>query len=450
MNKQKKKAKRTAYFLLFAFFIYLVVALKIYLFSGWDIVSIYSVAITTFMLSRVIGSLFYESYYRDKSLEKNKQKGMFLFFGWIPFLNKPKKKSKWKKDYTPSVSFIIPCKDEGEVIYQTIKNCLTTDYPENKVEVIAINDGSTDKTLSEMKRAAKDFPDRNLTIVNFKKNQGKRKGMYAGFKLAKGEIAIQVDSDSYPEKDAIHKIVAPFQDKEIGATVGNTKPWNADKNMLTKMQDAYYFMSFRTLKATESLFDMVFCCSGCFSAYRRSYIMPILKPWLDEKFMGKEIIFGDDRALTNWIIRQDKKTVYVDEARAYTVVPEKLKVFIKQQARWKKGWFINSTRIAPTILKKDKFVALTYFMPLILLTLLTPFIAIKALIINPLFFGISPLFYMSGIMLVAVALQAQYNFYEGGKYGKYMLLWSILNMTILSYVLLYALYDLRNMAWGTR
>jgi hyaluronan synthase len=448
--KAKRKAKRTAYFLLFGFFIYLVVALKIYLFSGWDVVSIYSVAITTFMLSRVIGSLFYDSYFKEKSLKKRKNEGIFFFLGWVPFINKTKKKSKWKKDYTPTVSFIIPCKDEDGVIYQTIKNCITTDYPKEKVEVIAINDGSTDNTLNEMKRAEKDFSDRKLTIVNFKKNRGKRQGMYHGFKLATGEIAIQVDSDSYPEPDAIHKIVAPFQDKEVGATVGNTKPWNADKNTLTKIQDAYYFMSFRTLKATESIFDKVFCCSGCFSAYRRKDVMKILEPWVNEKFMGKEIVFGDDRALTNWMIRQDKKTVYVDEARAYTVVPEKLRVFVKQQARWKKGWFINSTRISKTILKKDPFVALTYFLPLIVLTLLTPFIAIKALIINPVFFGISPLFYMSGIMLVALALQAQYNFYEGGKYGKYMILWSILNMTILSYILLYALYDLRNMGWGTR
>lgn len=57
---------------------------------------------------------------------------------------------------------------------------------------------------------------------------------------------------------------------------------------------------------------------------------------------------------------------------------------------------------------------------------------------------------MLGIALVSVMLYAHYNIYEGGKYGKYMLAWSILNMTILSYVLVYAVWDLRNMKWGTR
>jgi len=301
-----------------------------------------------------------------------------------------------------------------------------------------------------MLRVKKDFPDRDIKVINFKKNLGKRKAMAAGFLKAKGEILIQLDSDSFPEKNSLKELIKPFMDKRVGATVGHTDPSNPDQNIMTRVQTAYYFMSFRALKATESLFDMVFCCSGCFSAYRKSYVMPIIDKWLDEKFLGKEIVFGDDRSLTNWMIRQDYKTVYVAEAKAYTAVPETLKQFLKQQVRWKKGWFINSTRILPTVIKKDKFVAFTYFIPLIILTLLTPIIAFKALVINPLFLGISPLLYIFGILLVSTMLYAHYHVYEDGKYGKYMIVWGILNMTIFSYILVYALYDLRNMAWGTR
>jgi len=82
--------------------------------------------------------------------------------------------------------------------------------------------------------------------------------------------------------------------------------------------------------------------------------------------------------------------------------------------------------------------------------LLTPFIAFKALVINPIFLNISPYFYILGIMLVTCLLYIHYTVYDGGKYGKYMFLWSILNMTILSYILIYALYDLKNLSWGTR
>ncbi len=427
-TKQRKWWKDLIYLTLFAVFAYLIILLKVVGYSGLNFIYFYTIFITTFMFTRIMGSFFYKTYKDKLSPARKKALG----------------------NYFPTVSFVIPCKNEEKVIYRTISSCFNTDYPKDKVEIIAINDGSTDGTLKEMLRAKKNFPDCRIVVINFPVNKGKRQAMAEGFMHTTGEILIQVDSDSYPEKNAIKEIVNPFIDRKVGATVGHTDPSNIDTNWLTKMQAAYYFMSFRTLKATESIFDMVFCCSGCFSAYRREYIMPIVKPWLNETFMGKEIIFGDDRALTNWIIRLGYKTVYVYEAKAYTVVPEKLKQFLKQQVRWKKGWMINSFRIAPEVFRKDKFVALTYFIPLIFLTLLTPFIAIKALFINPIFYGTSPALYILGIFLISLMLYSQYNVYQGGKYGKYMLVWSVLNMTILSYILVYAIYDLKNMAWGTR
>ncbi len=428
LKQKRSKLEIVVYTTLLIIFTILVVLLKIINFPGINLIYFYSIFITTFMLSRVLGSFFYRDY-------RNKL---------------DKKKLEKLSTYYPTVSFVVPCKNEEKAIYNTITSCLNSDYPADKIEVIAINDGSTDNTLNEMNRAKKDSPGRRLKIIDFKKNQGKRIGMYVGFKKSFGEIVIQVDSDSYPEKDALKELINPFIDKRVGATVGHTDPSNKDENLMTRMQAAYYFTSFRTLKATESVFDMVFCCSGCFSAYRKSYIMPILDKWIDEKFMGKTIIFGDDRALTNWILRGGHKTIYVANAKAYTVVPNKLKTFLKQQVRWKKGWLINSIKITPFLVKKDKFVAFTYFIPLIVLTLLTPIIAFKALILNPLFFGTSPFYYVVGIILVSTMLFMHYNIYTIEKYGKYMILWSILNMTVLSYIMLYALYDLRNMAWGTR
>lgn len=430
MNASKISYLKTLFFIvLFFALIYLIIAFKVFTFSGFGLLYLYTTFITTFMLSRILGSFFYRPY--KTSLDEDAKRQL-------------------RKGYEPSLSIVIPCKNESKVIYHTMKSCLETHYPKDKVEVIAINDGSTDNTLDEMLRLKRDYPDRKVIVINFKKNKGKRRGMYAGFKKATGDIIFQIDSDSYPEKDALKKIIIPFVDRRVGATVGHTDPSNKDINLMTKIQTAYYFMSFRALKATESIFDMVFCCSGCFSAYRKEYVLPVLDKWLNEKFMGKEIIFGDDRALTNAIIREGYKTIYVADAIAYTVVPERFKQFLKQQVRWKKGWFINSVRIAPEIVRRDKFVAFTYFIPLIILTFLTPFIAFKSLVINPLFLGISPVHYIIGIMLVSLLLCAHYYIYSKEKYGKYMIIWSILNMTVFSYILIYALYDLRNMTWGTR
>ncbi len=432
-NKAQKNKLSTLKFIVYATILALlveaVILIKGYTYqSAGKIVYGYTIIITIFMLSRVLGSFFYKSYNEKLTPEQKKQ-----------LLN-----------YEPTVSFIIPCKNEEKAIYHTIVSCLASDYSKDKIEIIAINDGSTDNTLNEMKRAAKDNPDRKVKVINFKVNKGKREAMYYGFQVSKGEILIQLDSDSYPTPESLRFLVNPFIDVNVGATVGHTDPSNKDENFMTRMQTAYYFMSFRALKATESIFDMVFCCSGCYAGYRREYIMPVLDTWINEKFMGKPIIFGDDRALTNWVIREGYKTVYIAEAQAYTVVPNTLKKFLKQQVRWKKGWLINSVRIAPEIIKRDKFVAFTYLIPLIFITVLTPIIAFKSLIINPIFLDISPLFYVLGISLVSVMLVTHYKVYSDEKYAKYMIAYSVLNMTILSYVIIYAIYDLKNMKWGTR
>ena len=426
--RKKISLKLYAYVSLFILFTLGIIMLKIFTSPGLSLVYIYTVFITIFMLSRVMGSFLYKPY-REKLDEKRK---------------------KLLKSYFPSVSFVIPCKNEEKVIYHTISKCSQVSYPKDKIEIIAINDGSTDNTLNEMLRAKADNPEVRVVIVNFEVNKGKREGMYVGFKKARGEIVIQVDSDSYPAKNALKKIIEPFIDTKVGATVGHTDPSNYNKNTLTKIQRAYYYVSFRTMKATESIFDNVFCCSGCFSAYRKSYVLPKLDSWLKETFFGKKIIFGDDRALTNLILRQGYKAVYVSDAQAYTVVPEKFKQFLKQQVRWKKGWFLNSIYIIPHTVKKEKFIAITYLIPQTIIAIATPFIAFKALVINPVFYGISPWFYIMGIFFVSFLLFMQYNIYSGQKQGGYILLWSFLNMTIFSYIMLYALYDLRNMSWGTR
>lgn len=410
------------YALVIAALILLILFLKSFRTSQVMLIYFYSVFVTTFMLSRIIGSLFYQS--SSKKVGKGEE---------------------------PTVTFVIPSKNEKDAIYDTIRNCTIIDYPKEKFEIIAINDGSTDNTLAEMLRAKKDFPSVNIIVEHWRKNKGKREGMNFGFRKAKGEIIIQLDSDSYPAPDALRYLVAPFENPSIAIVSAHSEPTNKDQNALTKMQTAYYFMSFRALKATESLFNLVFCCPGCCSAYRKKYILPALKEFNEETFLGQKYSFGDDRSLTNHMIKRGYKTIYVANAIAYTIVPDNMKQLLKQQIRWKKSWFINTMRASRFILKRDTFVALTYFFPLLFFTILTPIVAFKAMIINPVIYGVSPLVYIFGILIVSLISFAHNRIYDGKKYGKYIFLWSILNMTILCYLVVYALvFDLKNVSWGTR
>jgi hyaluronan synthase len=390
----------------------------------------YTILVTTFELSRLVAAMFYSNTSHIRQLTKEQQ------------IN--------THDYEPMVSFVIPCYNEGPAIEKTITKCFEAHYPKDKLEVIVINDGSTDDTLSVLTRLHKTkFPE--LIIIDFKKNQGKRHGMAAGFAKANGEILVQLDSDSYIVPETFREIIDPFRNPEIGAVCAHADPENADQNFLTKMQAAYYFLSFRVLKAAESAFFTVFCCSGCSSAYRKSVVAPIMDIWLHEKFLGLPVTWGDDRALTNWVLRRGFKTMYTDKATAFTICPDTLRKLLKQQVRWKKGWFVNSIFASKFIVKTDPFVAFTYFFPLIFVTLSTPFMAVKALLYNPIVRGVSPGYYILGVFLVAALVVTFYrSVSRENKYWPYVFAWSAINMVVLSFVLFYALFSIQNRKWGTR
>ena len=387
---------------------------------------VYTFFVTLFQLSRIVSALLYKSSY-NTALATNSQ-----------------------DTYTPSITFVIPCMNEGEAIFNTIENCCMAEYPKELIEVIVINGGSTDNTQAEIMRAQEQFP--TLVAVNWEHNRGKRHGMAEGFWRARGEIGIQIDSDSFIDPQTVRAMITPFQNPSIGALSAHTDPMNPDVNILTKMQTAYYFMSFRILKAAESTFYTVFCCSGCASAYRKEAVLPFLDAWLEERFLGLPVTWGDDRAITNRVIKAGYGTLYTDEVRAYTIVPSTLKQFIKQQIRWKKGLFVNSVFASKFIIKREPFVAFTYFFPLLLVTILTPFMAIRAFVYTPLTKGFSAsAYYMLGVLFITLLIMTVYRFLSPeNKYWPYLFLWALINMFLLSCLLLFALATIQDRKWGTR
>jgi len=351
--------------------------------------------------------------------------------------------------YEPSVSFVIPCMNEEDAISVSVVNSFAAEYPTDKLEVIVINDGSTDRTGEVLAELQAQYP--KLHVITFEQNRGKRHAMAEGFRHASGEIIIQLDSDSYIEPSSLSEVVAPFANDQIGAVCAHADPANADVNLLTKMQAAYYFLSFRILKAAESTFLAVFCCSGCSSAYRRDVVLPILDTWLDEKFLGKPVTWGDDRSLTNRVLRAGYRTIYTDRAQAYTICPEHMRQLLKQQVRWKKGWFVNSLFATRFVVRKYPLVAFTYFLPLMVLTLATPFMAVRGLIVVPLVSHQLPIFYLAGVFGIALLVAIYYRAVErNNRYWPYVFLWSALNLIVLSFVLFFAILTIQDRAWGTR
>jgi hyaluronan synthase len=385
----------------------------------------YSIFVTTFVLSRIVSAFFY-----SKTMAAVLENPENIF-------------------YEPDVTFVIPCKNEQDNIAATVEKCFEADYPIEKIEVIVINDGSTDNTLAVLQNLKKYFE--NLTIINFEKNRGKRHAMAQGFRQAKGEIIVQMDSDSYIVPETFREIVRPFGQSEIAGVCAHADPTNADENVITRMQAAYYFTSFRILKAAESTFLSVFCLSGCASAYRKSAVLPVIEDWLGEKFLGLPTTWGDDRSLTSWLLKNRHNTVYTDRALAKTIVPDSIRGLFKQQLRWKKSWIVNAFLTGKFIWKTQPFVSAFYYFPLILISLITPFMAFRAMVWAPLVHHALPWHQVAGILLITAIIAAYYRILNSSNpYWPYLFLWSILNLVALAFVMFWAVVKIQDRGWGTR
>ena len=172
--------------------------------------------------------------------------------------------------------------------------------------------------------------------------------------MAKGELVVFVDSDSFLDPYAIVNLVQPFQDPKMGGVAGRTDVANTYTNALTRMQSVRYYIAFRIMKASEALFDSVTCLSGPLSCYRRELVLSHREEWLNQRFLGHKATFGDDRAMTNFVLK-NHRTFYQDTAVCSTIVPNKQRVFLKQQMRWKRSWLRESLMAGTFMWRKEPF-----------------------------------------------------------------------------------------------
>jgi hyaluronan synthase len=294
--------------------------------------------------------------------------------------------------FLPTVAVIVAARNEEESIGKTIGRIYAEGYPKDRLEVIAVNDGSTDKTLAEMRLAQGRHP--SLTVVDFETNKGKRHGMAIGALLAQAEFLVYVDSDSFLLPGAIRKILQGLADPTVAAVAGHTDVENVGTNALTKMQDVRYFVSYRCMKAAESVFRAVSCCPGCFSAYRKTCVLNVLDRWLHQRFLGSYCTYGDDRSLTNYLL-PDYCILYDDEALATTIVPEKWGKYIRQQARWKRSWVRELLFAGRWMWRKHPVAAVSWY-AMTILPLIAPVVMFYALVLGPVLYGRPASFYIGG------------------------------------------------------
>jgi cellulose synthase/poly-beta-1,6-N-acetylglucosamine synthase-like glycosyltransferase len=384
------------------------------------------------------------------------------------YLTARKKVESLEDKEEPLVSFLVAAFNEEDIVRRCIHSLVKQTYLNR--EIIVVDDCSTDGTARILDELAQQY---DIKVIHLTKNVGKKGALAAATLAAKGTIYAFTDSDSTWEEHAIERIVKIFRCNEnVGAVSGHTRALNADKNLLTKVQDSWYEGQYSVRKAFESSFGTVSCVSGPLAVFRKEAIYNFMPAWKDDTFLGQEFRFATDRTLTAIVLgnkyigkkllakHPDKRfqehiypprewdVIYCKAAHAWTQVPDTFRRVIKQQVRWKKSFLRNIFYTGSFYWHKPFLPALMYYLRIVFV-LVGPFVAFRHMIYLPLHgnFG-SMLLYLGGISFIGFMFGLAYKLEEPQSHRWiYRPLMSLFSTLILSWLIFYSAATIRKSIW---
>jgi len=277
--------------------------------------------------------------------------GLLLMFARTVFWVRYREFAPAADHDAPMLTVVIPAYNEGAMVETAIASVAMARYPAGRLQIIAVDDGSTDDTWSHIRHAALRFAGL-VTTVRLPINQGKRAALAAGFRLATGEIVVTVDSDSEIERGALLAIAGPFRDPRVGAVAGKVAVRNRRQGVIPRMLHVRFVLSFDFLRSAQSMFRTVYCCPGALTGYRRAVVLDALPDWERQRFLGVECTYGEDRALTNAILERGYDTVFQRSAVVHTVVPETYGQLCRMYLRWDRSYIREELRFARIVWRR--------------------------------------------------------------------------------------------------
>ncbi len=228
----------------------------------------------------------------------------------------------------PSVSIIIPVLNEQGTISKTLNSVLALHYPKNKLEVIVVDDESTDGTVKEVQR----FANKGVKLIRHKHiGVGKSSALNAGIRVATSQLVATLDSDSFPEKTSLAKLASFFADPSTMAVTAAVKVYSP-KTMLEKIQGVeYIFVAFT--RRLLSFVDSVTVTPGPFSVFRADVFNKV------GLFDENNIL--EDQEMAYRIQSHNYKIVGSLNAAVYTQVPSTFSQLMRQRVRWNRGGMRN-------------------------------------------------------------------------------------------------------------
>ena len=369
--------------------------------------------------------------------------GIQLLFGHLDY--RRQKRLAFDPSWTPSVTVLVPVYNENIGVLDACLGSLERqDYPD--LQVLVVDDGSDNR--EQLLQILEQFSSGRFRVL-LKPNGGKRHSQHAVLAAANGDVVVTVDSDTVLEDGAMRAIVQRFADPEVGAVTGEVGVENRKVNLLTRLIGYRYWSAFNQERAAQSLFKVVMCCSGPFSAYRKVLINELKDEYVAQRFLGQTCTFGDDRHLTNLVLRQGYQVVFDNRAVARTQVPTTLPQYLRQQTRWNKSFYREMLVTARFAHRRHPYMGADLIcqavLPFMLIT------ALFAMLYQAVFIDVSHL-WEYGLVVAGIALvRSVYGMLRTRDPGFLtFVFYGFLHVILLIPVRLYALATLKRTGWGTR
>jgi cellulose synthase/poly-beta-1,6-N-acetylglucosamine synthase-like glycosyltransferase len=284
-------------------------------------------------------------------------------------------------NYEPTVSILIPARNEEKVIGRLLQRMTKLTYPHDKLQVIAIDDALSDRT----RQIAEEFSKRYSFIEVVHRDgktggKGKASAMNSGLERSTGEIVLCFDADYYPQKDIVEKLVKEFVDPKVGAVQGRPVVLNEAQNVVTRLITLERIGGYRVDQEARDNLGLIPQFGGTVGGFRRSVL---------EKLGGfDESMLTEDTDLTFQVYLEGFKVRYVGDAECYEEAVDSWKAYWRQRHRWARGHmqvcFKHTSRVlrSKKLNTKEKIDGLlllhVYFMPVI--TLISVFVGVSLIL----------------------------------------------------------------------
>ena len=232
--------------------------------------------------------------------------------------------------YQPKVSVLIPARNEENVIRRILQRMTELTYPRQKLEVIVIDDASTDRTGEIAEEFAEKYDSIKVIHRNVEKSgRGKSGVLNDGLRHAKGDIIYCFDADYYPQRDILEKLTAYFTDPKVGAVQGRVTVLNEPNTLVTRLVTLERIGGYRVDQQARNSLGLIPQFGGTQGGFRRQLIESL------GGFNPK--MLAEDTDMTFRVYLAGYKVRYANEAECYEEAVENWNSYWRQRYRWAKG-----------------------------------------------------------------------------------------------------------------